>query len=348
MHKRIHSSTASEATNTDSSLLDNTVFENSNSKTNAKSKKKTSKPDTKKQKTIETYTEMVPRENGSHSENVIKKQLDEISAKLSKVLTKDDTSFIKDIIKETVEQLKEKLLGSVLKRLEILEGTVFEQKSDIEFLKTEIQSKDTQIEKLKSEIHATVNEKNKESNKYEEIANTAEQYSRRNNLRMTGVPGDQDRQSSIAVTTQVVSLVNRYLNIPINESDIDIAHRLGKFKQGENRPVIIKFVRRQIKVDIVKNSKRFKGSGIFVNDDLTKLNAEVLASTRLKDPQNVERAWSFEGSIYVLFKGNQQAVQIKYADYKSWLEKSWPKKSYSQSVEQVHNGNQKHSQQKRY
>ncbi|KAH3898543.1 hypothetical protein DPMN_022778 [Dreissena polymorpha] len=120
---------------------------------------------------------------------------------------------------------------------------------------------------------------------------------------MTGVPGDQDRQSSIAVTTQVVSLVNRYLNIPINESDIDIAHRLGKFKQGGNRPVII-------------------------NDDLTKLNAEVLSSARLKDPQNVVRAWSFEGSIYVLFKGNQQAVQIKHADYKSWLEKSWPKKLF--------------------
>ncbi|KAH3719915.1 hypothetical protein DPMN_062799 [Dreissena polymorpha] len=46
---------------------------------------------------------------------------------------------------------------------------------------------------------------------------------------MSGVPDDQDRQSSIAVTTQVVSLVNGYLNIPINERDIDIAHRLGKF-----------------------------------------------------------------------------------------------------------------------
>lgn len=347
MHKRIYSSTASEATNTDSSLLENSVFDNNTSKTNSKSKKKNSKPDAKKQKTIEAYTESVQTEKSSQSENVIEKQLNEISAKLSKVLTKDDTSFIRDIIKETVEQLKEKLLGSVLKRLEILEGTVFEQKSDIESLKTEIRSKDTQIEKLNTEIRAAVNENNKESKKYEELANTAEQYSRRNNLRMTGVPGDQDRQSSIATTNQVVSLVNRYLNIPINESDIDIAHRLGKFKQGENRPIIIKFVRRQIKVDIVKNSKSFKGSRIFVNEDLTKLNAEVLASARLKDPQHVERAWSFEGNIYVLFKGNQQAVQIKHADYKSWLEKSWPKKSYSQTVQQVHNENQKHSPQKR-
>ncbi|KAH3746494.1 hypothetical protein DPMN_180902 [Dreissena polymorpha] len=113
---------------------------------------------------------------------MLSNQLDEISAKLSKVLTKDDTPFIRDIIKETVEQLKEKLLGSVLKRLEILEGTVLEQKSYIESFETEIKSKDTPIEKLNTEIRSAVNEKNKESKKYEELANTAEQYSRRNNL----------------------------------------------------------------------------------------------------------------------------------------------------------------------
>ena len=95
----------------------------------------------------------------------------------------------------------------------------------------------------------------------------------------------------------------------------------------------MKFVRRQTKIDILRKAKAFKGSSIFANEDLTKLNAEVLASVRLKQPSDVEKAWSFDGKIFALFKGNQHATQIKYPDFKNWLEKPWPKKSYSESAE---------------
>ncbi|KAH3831276.1 hypothetical protein DPMN_104538 [Dreissena polymorpha] len=75
----------------------------------------------------------------------------------------------------------------------------------------------------------------------------------------------------------------------------------------------------------MSKAKLFKGLGIFVNDDLTKLNAEVLASLRLKQPSAVERSWSFEGKLHAVFKGNQQPTQIKHSEYNLWLEKPWPK-----------------------
>ncbi|KAH3793891.1 hypothetical protein DPMN_147415 [Dreissena polymorpha] len=86
-------------------------------------------------------------------------------------------------------------------------------------------------------------------------------------------------------------------------------------------------------MDILRKAKLCKGSGIFVNEDLTKLNAEVLASVRLKQPRAVEKTWSFEGKIFALLKGNEHATQIKFSDFKNWLEKPWPKKSYSECVE---------------
>ncbi|KAH3807375.1 hypothetical protein DPMN_135714 [Dreissena polymorpha] len=48
---------------------------------------------------------------------------------------KNDTSLIKNIIKETLEETKEKFLGSVLKKLEIIEGSIFEHKNEIDALK---------------------------------------------------------------------------------------------------------------------------------------------------------------------------------------------------------------------
>ncbi|KAH3700361.1 hypothetical protein DPMN_075337 [Dreissena polymorpha] len=133
--------------------------------------------------------------------------------------------------------------------------------------------------------------------------------------------------------TWTVNHVNKHLGTVIEPNGIDIAHRPGKFKPNINRRVIVRFVRRETKIYIMRKATLVKGSGIFVKEDLTKLNVEVLASLRLKRRSVVERSWSFEGKICALFKGNQQTTHIKYSEYKLWLEKPWPKKSYSESVE---------------
>ena len=52
-----------------------------------------------------TFVTNAQNENGDISGLSIEKRLEEISHKLSHVLTKDDSAFIKEIIKETVEQL---------------------------------------------------------------------------------------------------------------------------------------------------------------------------------------------------------------------------------------------------
>ena len=330
--KRTLSSTASE-TSTNTSLLETSVFEKSETSTKGggqgKTSKKNSKPDSKKQKTMSTF---VTSKQHDTVDITIEKRLDEISSKLSRVLTKDDSTFIKDMIKETVEQLKEKLLGNVLHRIEIIESDLFEQKREITLLKNENVAKTKIIEELKQQNALLEQKKTSDAVNFDEFANNTEQYSRRNNLRIAGVPEDQDHQSSVWVTDKVAALVNSHLGISIQPTDIDIAHRLGKFKPGSNRPVIVRFIRRQTKIDILRKAKLFKGSSIFANEDLTKLNAEVLASVRLKQPNAVERAWSFEGKIFAVFKGNEHATQIKYPEFKSWLDKPWPKKSYSETV----------------
>ncbi|KAH3891771.1 hypothetical protein DPMN_015879 [Dreissena polymorpha] len=147
--KRTCSSTASE-TSSNTSLLETSVFEKSDlsAKNSSQAKNKTkSKPDSKKQKTMTTFVKNT-QQDVRDSDITIEKRLDEISGKLSRVLTKDDSTFIKEMIKETVEQLKEKLLGNVLRRIEILESDSFEPKREIEMLKNENLTKTKQIEEL--------------------------------------------------------------------------------------------------------------------------------------------------------------------------------------------------------
>jgi exosome complex exonuclease DIS3/RRP44 len=261
------------------------------------------------------------------SQTSIEKRLKEISSKLSNVLTKDDSALIKNIIRETLDELKEKLLSSVIKRIEIIEGNMFDQAKEVESLKQQLETKNNEIESLKQKEHSS-------EQAHKASLNDLEQYGRRNNVRITGLPNDIDGQTSQAVAEQSVDLLNKKLGLQIEYRDIDVAHRLGKFTHTKNRPAIVKFVRRQTKIDIMKRAKLLKGTGIFINEDLTKTNAEVLASLRLKEPTRIEKAWSYEGKLFAKYKGSERHEQIHFDQYHTLLSKPWPSKdnTYARKV----------------
>ncbi|KAH3870834.1 hypothetical protein DPMN_034025 [Dreissena polymorpha] len=91
----------------------------------------------------------------------------------------------------------------------------------------------------------------------------------------------------MAVADETVLMLNQKLGTHIETWDIDVALCHGKYAQHKCRPVIVKFVRRQTKIEIMKRAKLLTGTGIFINEDLTKINTEVLASLRLKEPELV-------------------------------------------------------------
>ncbi|KAH3805033.1 hypothetical protein DPMN_133327 [Dreissena polymorpha] len=97
------------------------------------------------------------------------------------------------MIKETFDEVNDKFLSSVVKRLEIIECNIFHQTKEIESLHCQITSKDKELHDMKTKL-------NDSDKRTAEILNEHEQYSRRNNLRITGLQGDEEFQSSIALT----------------------------------------------------------------------------------------------------------------------------------------------------
>ena len=142
----------------------------------------------------------------------------------------------------------------------------------------------------------------------------------------------------MAVAEQTAGMINHHLDIQLVSKDIDVAHRLGKYVPNKNRPVIVKCVRRQTKIDVMQRANRLKGTNIYVNDDLTKTNAEVLASLRLKDPGRVERAWSRESKLFVKYRGSERSEKVLFDQYKNWLSKPWPKKESTTYAKKASSG----------
>ena len=87
------------------------------------------------------------------------------------------------------------------------------------------------------------------------------------------------------------------LDLNLARCDFDIAHRLGPERWGSCRQIIVKFQSR-MKRDVVLRTRFFKGSYIYINEDLTRLNQLVLFGVRKKMPDEVDTVWGqFHQSI---------------------------------------------------
>jgi prefoldin subunit 5 len=208
---------------------------------------------------------------------------------------------------------------------EIFDPIEKQMKKDIDELKATIQPLqlkiDERTEQLKNlqAVNSTLSEKLvKERMAREEL----EQYSRRENLIITGIPatlaervgadqGEQNRlgyESSTVTTNKVVTFCNEVLHLDINPSDISIAHRCKLRRGSDIPPILVRFVRRFKRDEVFRakallktyNASRPINNRSYINEDLTESNRRLMGVARKAVVErNLDSAWSSNCRIFV-------------------------------------------------
>lgn len=168
------------------------------------------------------------------------------------------------------------------------------------------------LEGLQSAISATTLENRRLSSENKELktrvadleakVDAAEQYSRRNCLRVAGVPEPTNGQTEN--TDEYIVNLTRDLGVEVELNDIERSHRIGKPRAlGRPRDIIVKFVSYRIrrKVYGVRTQTKVKGfMGVYINEDLTKPRSQLLRKARnMVKNRNLVSAWSSDGTILV-------------------------------------------------
>lgn len=135
--------------------------------------------------------------------------------------------------------------------------------------------------------------------KLEMIAYDNEQYSRRNCIRITGIPEDKDED-----TNQIVLKMARDLNVDMKLEDIDRSHRVGKAHFGRARAILVTFSTYRARRNLYSKRMEFHNSqnwsGIFINEDLTAHRSEILLITRrYVRAKLLKSSYSYDGRIYM-------------------------------------------------
>ena len=153
----------------------------------------------------------------------------------------------------------------------------------IEKLEKEIETKKTgTISKLQRSLEDT-------DKAFYGRTNELKEHGRRNSIRIWGIPEEIKQGEKYEKAETTVTLVTKALNekmgLNLQHRDIDIAHRLGpKTRNQADRCIIAKFTPRMNKIKCMKDrKKKLEGTGIRIQEDLTKLNLAVLKATWKND-----------------------------------------------------------------
>ena len=161
-----------------------------------------------------------------------------------------------------------------------------------------VAEKDREIQELKEKLHETSDQ-----------VNELEQYSRKQCVSISGVSEMQGED-----VAQRVLEIARAAGAELSPGELDVAHRVGRPREGKQRAIIARFVSFTARQKVydkrrdLRTAKAAAGSSlttaelkkIYISDSLTKRNEETMYTARqLRKEGRVWAAWTDNGKMKI-------------------------------------------------
>lgn len=160
-----------------------------------------------------------------------------------------DDEYMKKLVKILEESNKKALEEANKKQTDVIKQHI---RQEINILRNTFESA------LESKCREFEEKYNNLKDKYEKL----EKVQRGHNIVIFGLP-----KSTENLPSYVVRVIKEYTELDITVDDIDNVYRIGK--ETNTKPIIVKFLSYLKKQEVIRRSKKFKGSKISISDDLT-------------------------------------------------------------------------------
>ena len=218
--------------------------------------------------------------------------LEDLHAQLDKLATKDDIQKINENLN--------KVNDTLVKRVDILEGRLFEMEEERSKLAGELK----RMKEENATLRGQVEQSRKEVSGLRTAHNDLEQHGRSWNVRVYGIreekAGEETTQKCIQKCLKVFS---EQVGVSVTERDVEVAHRSGKPGGPRPRPILLRFLSRRKRGEVLADRRKLKNSGVSVGEDLTSANYSLLQ--RASKHSATLAAWSSNGKVIVKLKNNK-------------------------------------------
>ena len=221
-------------------------------------------------------------------------------------------------VDQLVQAFQDKRVAEALAKCfdDVLSKRLASLENCVQSLNSELQKRDEQIVHLQ-EVNASLLER----------VHDLECYTRMDNIIVHGLPesyasaaadaaniDSQPNETSAESETTFLKFCSSQLKLPsISAGDISVCHRLKKGSRDRTRPMIIRFASRKARSLVLSARKHTRGTGIFINEHLTKEVSDLFASTRqLVKTKKIQSTWSFNCKLFIkLNDGRIKMVSTK-------------------------------------
>eukprot|EP00745_Piridium_sociabile_P013195 TRINITY_DN19706_c0_g1_i16.p1 TRINITY_DN19706_c0_g1~~TRINITY_DN19706_c0_g1_i16.p1 ORF type:complete len:305 (+),score=50.15 TRINITY_DN19706_c0_g1_i16:138-1052(+) len=266
----------------------------SSSGSEADTQKDSSTP-VRKKNNFDSSSEMDPQPSFV---NDINKRLDSLQQTLA---SKQDIENMKADFKKEIENFT----SAFSKRINTLEGRVAQSEGETGKLKEEV----TVLKKTNADLFKKLNMQNKQVTTLNKSLNDLEQQGRKWNVRVFNIPetNSQKPETTADCVKKCCDIFTNLVGVKVSEPDIEIAHRIGNkpSPQSKSRPVIIRFLSRKKKDEVLSKRRNLKGNPgrVAVGEDLTYLNYRLLKDA--KQHSATMDAWSSNGKVIAKLKNGK-------------------------------------------
>jgi len=123
-----------------------------------------------------------------------------------------------------------------------------------------------------------------------------DQYQRRWNLVLHGLPENNDENCAEIVH----QLINTKLNVNLPASSLQRSHRLGTKTNGK-RPIIVRFLNYSDRKRVYGEKKKLKGTGIVITENLTPTRLNLYK--KVHETKIFTASWTMDGNVFGVFNG---------------------------------------------
>lgn len=233
-------------------------------------------------------------------------------------------SDLKEFITKSLDDYKKHLLSE----LALFKTEMIEMTNLVQFISDKIDKTNLLMEKISnemSEVRKEIQEvrvKNAslttEVNELKERLRNLEQYSRRSNIELSGIPETQNEN-----VLQIVKDVGAALGLEVDESQVSAAHRIPAYNKERNPSLIVQFQKKIVKdewVNKYKENKSFSAKQInpafpdqrvYLNDHLSPENKLFLKALKNKCKDiGYTYAWCRDGKFFARKSAGDRCLKI--------------------------------------
>lgn len=173
-------------------------------------------------------------------------------------------------VHNSISEFQDKVSHTLDDLFDQMKKLEYELNKSIEFQTARIDELSAKFEPLtkeNSELKIQVQKLQEQVSEHHDLLNKQERLSRRNNIRIVGIPAVAG-ENCVELVEECLS---RHFNKP--ETTVERAHRDGRGTEGRSPHILVKFLSYRDKLDVLKNSRdALKNERFFIVEDLTKID----------------------------------------------------------------------------